>query len=272
MTVHQKEWNEAFHKAVEQKVAELHASKQIASNSDLQNAYSDQVADEMYLKGVSPEEAATYTAMSLVRQPLLSEIQSLTVKRREVTDPTQRQQIDETLAADKRKYNDIMGMQCFNESETRSKTLTEGVEAPSLMCWGRGYGEHSNPMDTSVISRFNSLVTRNDPYTGNLNPVLARIQEFDNRNASKYSVDPNPELDKYVDTVFVGDMGPEAFTINGENPYRVLDKIRAGEDVDLGPVHGTAVMPRQMDVSTENTPDVDPGYVETFDEIFSLGN
>lgn len=153
-----------------------------------------------------------------------------------------------------------------------SKPLTEGVDIPSMICFGRGYGETNNAMDTSVISRFNSLVTRNDPYTGRINPVLARLQQFDANNASKYTVDKDPELDKYVDTVFVDDMGPEAFKINGENPYRLLEKIRAGEDVDLGPVHGTAVSPRMPDVTNETTPATEPGYVEAFDEIFSLGN
>jgi hypothetical protein len=168
----------------------------------------------------------------------------------------------------KAKYNELMGMQCFEER----KPLHEGVDLPNMICFGRGYGENSNPMDTSVISRFNNLVARNDPYTGQINPVLSRTQQFEYNNASKYKPDPNPELDKYVDTVFLGDMGPEAFTVNGENPYRVLDKIRAGEEVDLGPVaHGIAARPNLPDVVKE-TPSEEPDYVETFDSIFTPGN
>ena len=272
MTIKQQNWMDEYNKALQAKVDELHATKQIPSNSDVLSQYSNQCADDMFEQGVEPDKAADFVAMSLVRRPLLDEIQQLSIKKRSVTDPQQLAQIEERINAAKAKYNEVMGMQCFEGVKSPKKALNEGVELPTMICFGRGYGENSNPMDTSVIARFNSMAARNDPYTGQINPVLSRTQQFEFNNASKYKADPNPELDKYVDTVFLGDMGPEAFTVNGENPYRVLDKIRAGEDVDLGPVsHGVAARPNLPAVVKE-TPAEEPGYVETFDSIFTPVN
>lgn len=157
-------------------------------------------------------------------------------------------------------------------SRKEYRTLTEGVDMPTMICWGRGYGENSNPMDMSVVDRFNSLVERNDPYTGQINPVMSMVNRFSANNASKYSVDPDPELDKYVDTLIIGDMGPEAFTVNGQNPYRLLEKIQAGEEVDLGPInHGVGIRPQQPAIVPNEETQVDPGFTETFDDIFNLG-
>lgn len=271
MTIKQSQWTERYIEALNANVSDLHEKKQIANNAYIPDQYSSQIASEFFEKGSSPEEAARYTAMSLVRMPLIDEIQKLTIEKRSLSDKSKIAEIDARLNEDKRKYNSIMGMNCFETTDIAKKPIMEGSDAiPTMICWGRGYGENTNAMDTSVINRFNNLVARNDPYTGMANPVLSRIQQFNDNNASKYSVDPDPELDKYVDTVFVDDMGPEAFTINGENPYRVLDKIRAGEDVNLNQVHGTAVIPRQQDIVKEETQE-EPGYVESFDEIFSLG-
>lgn len=270
MTMTQQEWNDAYGKALREKVDELHRTRQIPSNAEVFTQYSQQMASEMYARGKSPDEAADYVAMSLIRRPLIDEIQKLTIKRRLTTDPDQLRIIDERLAADQQKYNRIMGMRCFESVQT-ARPLHEGVELPNMICFGRGYGENSNPMDTSVIARFNSLAARNDPYTGGINPVLARTQQYEYNNASRYSVDPDPELDKYVDTVFVDDMGPEAFTINGENPYRVLDKIRAGEDVNIPVSHGVAVRP-SLPAVVKDEPAEDPGFVDTFDSLFAPVN
>ena len=270
MPIDQQNWMETYDRALKSKVDELHATKQIPGNLEVFNQYSKQIASEMFNKGMTPEDAANYAAMSLVRRPLLDEIQKLTIKRRMTTDPTEQSKIDERIALDQQKYNKIMGMRCFESVQT-ARPLNEGVELPNMICFGRGYGENSNPMDTSVIARFNSLAARNDPYTGGINPVLARTQQFEYNNASRYSVDPDPELDKYVDTVFVDDMGPEAFTVNGENPYRVLDKIRAGEDVNIPVSHGVAVKP-SLPALTSEPPKEDTGYVETFSELFTPVN
>ena len=267
MTIKQQNWLDEYNKALQAKVDALHEAKQVPSNAEVPVQYSKQCAEEMFENGAEPGEAANFVAMSLVRRPLLDEIRDLSIQKRSVTDPQQLARIEACIGEAKAKYNELMGMQCFEER----KPLHEGVDLPNMICFGRGYGENSNPMDTSVISRFNNLVARNDPYTGQINPVLSRTQQFEYNNASKYKPDPNPELDKYVDTVFLGDMGPEAFTVNGENPYRVLDKIRAGEEVDLGPVaHGIAARPNLPDVVKE-TPSEEPDYVETFDSIFTPG-
>jgi len=156
--------------------------------------------------------------------------------------------------------------------EACKKVLTESADAPSLMCWGRGYGENQGGMSMDVVDSFNSRVTRNDPYTGGLNPVLQRVNQFTANNASKFTVDNEPELDKYVDTVFVDDMGPEAFTINGQNPYRMLEKIRDGEEIDIpSHGHGVAVTPSQVE-PTAVTEEPEDEFVNAFDTIFKVGH
>lgn len=111
------------------------------------------------------------------------------------------------------------------------KTLYEGIDAPNVLLFGRGYGEVPGGGDNDATTRFNQMATMSDPYSGGVNPVMARVANFSRQNAPKYTADPNPELDEFVDTLFVYDLGPEAFTINGENPYRLLEKIQAGDDV-----------------------------------------
>ena len=111
------------------------------------------------------------------------------------------------------------------------KPLHEGIDAPGVLLFGRGYGETPSIGSVDATTRFNQMATMSDPYSGGINPVMARVANFSRQNAPRYSVDPNSELDAFVDTLFVTDMGPEAFTINGENPYRLLEKIQAGEDV-----------------------------------------
>ncbi len=271
MTVKQRKWQEIFDAALADKLDELHRTNQIPRNADILSTYSTQCAEDWYEKGEDPVKAANFVAMSLVRHQIINQIYQLSLQRRDTADPTEKERIGKCLHDAEQRYNAVVGSNCFESDCTHKKPLTEGVELPNMICWGRGYGEGTNPMDTSVISRFNSLVARNDPYTGSINPVLSRIQQFNANNASKYTVDPEPELDKYVDTVFIDDLGPEAFTVNGENPYRVLDKIRAGEDFDIPVRHGVAVKPSLPSVVKE-TPVEEPGFVETFDEIFSPGN
>ena len=111
------------------------------------------------------------------------------------------------------------------------KPLYEGLDAPGVLLFGRGYGEAPGMGGVDATTRFNQMATMSDPYSGGVNPVMARVANFSRQNAAKYTVDPNPELDEFVDTLFVYDLGPEAVTINGENPYRMLEKIQAGEDV-----------------------------------------
>ena len=111
------------------------------------------------------------------------------------------------------------------------KPLHEGIDAPSVLLFGRGYGESPSLGSVDATTRFNQMATMSDPYSGGVNPVMARVANFSRQNAPKYTADPNPELDEFVDTLFVYDLGPEAFTINGENPYRLLEKIQSGDDV-----------------------------------------
>lgn len=113
------------------------------------------------------------------------------------------------------------------------KPLHEGIDAPGVLLFGRGYGETPGVSGIDATTRFNQMATMSDPYSGGVNPVMARVADFSRQNATKYSEDPNPELDEFVDTLFIYDLGPDAVTINGDNPYRLLEKIQAGEDVSL---------------------------------------
>ena len=122
-------------------------------------------------------------------------------------------------------------MQSNMDQMNNKKPLHEGIDAPSVLLFGRGYGESPSLGSVDATTRFNQMVTMSDPYSGGINPVMARVANYSRQNSPKYSVDPNPELDEFVDTLFVTDMGPEAFTLNGENPYRLLEKIQNGEDV-----------------------------------------
>ena len=270
MTVDQIKWTERFNEELDKKVAELHSARRIKLSTDVGHVYRKQVAEEMYATGASPEESAEAVAMTLVRLPLIERIRQLTVDRRDEKDPAKIAKLDAELKSCKAQYNEITGGKRLESSFRAGRPINEGVELPSIMCWGRGYGETNDAMDMSVIDRFNNMVARNDPYTGRANSVMNTVNNFAAKNASKYSADPNPELDAYVDTLFLGDMGPEAFTVNGENPYRVLEKIRAGEDVDLGMSHGVGIRPQQSPVTVQETPDENPGYAEAFDDIFHL--
>lgn len=115
----------------------------------------------------------------------------------------------------------------------RKKPLHEGIDAPGVLLFGRGYGETPGVSGIDATTRFNQMATMSDPYSGGVNPVMARVADFSRQNATRYSEDPNPELDEFVDTLFIYDLGPDSVTINGDNPYRLLEKIQSGEDVSL---------------------------------------
>lgn len=273
MTIDQIRWTERFNSELDRKVAELRDAGRIGVNSDIDHVSRRQIADEMYSSGAAPDKSASAVAMSLVRIPLVERIRKLTLDRREETSPSKIAKIDAELKQCKAQYNELAEDKVFESSFRHKRPIHEGVELPNIMCWGRGYGETSNAMDMSVIDRFNNMVAKNDPYTGQANVVMNTVNRFTANNAGKYSADPNPELDAYVDTLFLGDMGPEAFTVNGENPYRLLEKINAGENVDLGISHGVGIRPQQAPVTAltvQETPDSNPGYAEAFDDIFHL--
>ena len=107
--------------------------------------------------------------------------------------------------------------------------LTESEAVPGMMAWGRGYGEEPVSDEPSALDLMNMSMMMNDPYTGGRNLVLSRVNDFDLRNADRYTEDMEPELDEYTQTLFIDDMGPEAYTINGENPYRALERIQKGD-------------------------------------------
>lgn len=143
------------------------------------------------------------------------------------------------------------------DKSVKKRALREGVELPSVLAFGRGYGEPAGQGGMDATTRFNRMTTMSDPYSGGINPVMARVAGFDQHNAFKYSVDPNPELDQFVDTLFLYDLGPEATTINGENPYRLLEKIQSGETIN------TPSMPAPMPTAqTKNTEAIDDSFLD----------
>lgn len=260
MKIKQAQWLNAFNTILDRKIGEMVVSGDVEPNAYVDHAYRQKVMAEMYSTGVSPEDAADYAAKSLIRKPLLDRIQSLSVERRETSDTSNRERIDSAIKDAQRRYNEVSG--------TRSFALHEAADLPNMICWGRGYGESG--AGSNAVNEFNTRMMMRDPYTGQTNPIMARLNQFAENNAGKYSVDTEPELDKYVDTLFLGDMGPDAFTVNGDkNPYRLLEQIRAGEDV-VPAHHGIAVMPSQMPVTQEKAPEDE--YLATFDEIFSIGH
>ena len=206
MTIEQQKWRDAFNQCLDDKVSDMIGNREVSSNAYVDSNYRNNVIDDMYSTGASPEEAADYAAKSLLRKPLLDKIQTLSVQKREITNPKQLDKIDTELADAKRRYNEVAGRPSF--------ALHEAADAPSMICWGRGYGETGT--GGNAVDEFNDRMMMRDPYTGRTNPIMARLHQFAENNASKYSVDTEPELDKYVDTLFLGDMGPEAFTVNGE--------------------------------------------------------
>ncbi len=260
MNIQQQQWLDAFNRCLDDKVSEMIGNREVNCNAYVDSNYRKSVMDEMYSTGETPEDAADYAAKSLIRQPLLDRIRALTIERREIQDPGKIQAIDAKIADAKKRYNEVAG--------TRSFAITESADVPNMICWGRGYGETGG--GSNAVNEFNARMMLNDPYTGHTNPIMARLNQFAENNASKYSVDTEPELDKYVDTLFLGDLGPDAYKVNGDkNPYRLLEQIRAGEDV-VPARHGVAVMPSQMPVTQEKAPEDE--YLATFDEMFSIGN
>ena len=260
MNVQQAQWRDRFSEELDRKVGEMIAHKEVEPNAYVDSNYRNHVMEDMYSTGASPEDAADFAAKSLIRTPLLDKIQTLSVERRETNDESERDRIDSAIKDAQRRYNEISG--------TKSFALHEAADLPNMICWGRGYGESG--AGSNAVNEFNNRMMMRDPYTGQTNPIMAKLNQFAENNAGKYSVDTEPELDKYVDTLFLGDMGPEAFTVNGDkNPYRLLEQIRAGEDV-VPAHHGVAVMPSQMPVTQEKAPEDE--YLATFDEIFSIGH
>ncbi len=135
--------------------------------------------------------------------------------------------------------------------------IVEGLDAPNCLLFGRGYGETASPFGVDATTRYNSFVTRTDPYTGRTNPVLARVAGFEANNAGKYRPDPNPELDEFVDTLFLDDMGPEGSFINGENTYKVIESIPSRE------VASAPQMPAPKKVDDVNEKEaIDDGFLD----------
>lgn len=137
------------------------------------------------------------------------------------------------------------------------KVCMEGVEAPGLMAFGRGYGEDSS-FNSDATTMFNRMATLNDPFSGTSNPILQRLSDFENNRQYKFTVDDEPELDAYDKTIFINDddMGDGAYSVNG-NPYKILDTIEKP---------GTAAGYKKAEPVEE--PGIDDSFLRQFETAF----
>lgn len=144
-----------------------------------------------------------------------------------------------------------------------SRPLTEADAAVGMIAWGRGYGEEPVSDEPSAMDIMNMSTMMNDPFTGGRNIVLSRVNEFDLKNAGRYTEDTEPELDDYTQTCFIEDMGPEAYTVNGENPYRAMERIRQGDPDVVVP---KPVQEEQPEISAD--PEADQAARDMFAQMF----
>lgn len=61
------------------------------------------------------------------------------------------------------------------------------------------------------------MVRRYDPYTGTSNPILARISDLSRGRQYEFTVDEEPELDEYTQTLFLDDMDIGDNQMTGES-------------------------------------------------------
>ena len=122
-----------------------------------------------------------------------------------------------------------------------------------VMAEGRGWddvGLDSVP----AIDRFNRMAVDNPVYGHN--DILARIGEFDN---SRYysAVDNEPELDAYVQTLYLDNFGENGYSVDGD-PYGEFKKGYAGP----APEAGERMYP---EVAAQNAAE----FIQKFGQIFA---
>ena len=121
------------------------------------------------------------------------------------------------------------------------------------MAEGRGWDDAG--MDSvPAIDRFNRRAV-DDPVYGH-NDILARINEFDN---SRYYgvVDTEPELDQYVQTLYLDNFGDNGYSVDGD-PYGDFKKEYSGPAPDAG----ESMYP---EVAAQNAAD----FIKQFGQIFA---
>ena len=92
-----------------------------------------------------------------------------------------------------------------------------------------GRGEPDTGVEFDAVSRFNREAMDNAMFGRNL--ILERLASFD--NSSKFKEDLEPELDEYVQTLFIEPLGDHGYDINGD-PYGKFKEMQAemtGEEV-----------------------------------------
>lgn len=102
------------------------------------------------------------------------------------------------------------------------KTLLESADAPSMIVFGGRADATSAEPEMTVMDRFNQMALEN-PLFGR-NAILDRLSQFD--NSAMYSSDDEPELDEYVQTLFIDNLGENGYTLNGD-PYGEFKKMQA---------------------------------------------
>lgn len=134
------------------------------------------------------------------------------------------------------------------------KNMLEGVAAPNMICFGRQYDDQVDD-GPSVIERFNDMVRRNDPYGGGTNLVLDRIAHF-NHDYSAFQADTEPELDQYVQTLFLEDFDVES---GDQNPYNVLNALNEDKPVLVS----------QPPSHIESRPGENDAFLAAFGQVFN---
>ena len=86
-------------------------------------------------------------------------------------------------------------------------------DVPSMIVFGGRSEGYSPEPELSVLDRFNQMAMEN-PMFGR-NAVLSRLSEFD--NSGMYSTDEEPELDEYVQTLFLDNLGENGYDLNGDS-------------------------------------------------------
>lgn len=256
-----------FDKSVEEMLDSLIRDRQINCNDTIDMNYWNTYATTKYMNDTSVDAAtlAKFAAESILRHRALDIVKSKTIELRDipVTDEKAYNACADQIDNASKIYNELMGKDSLRPVNRRTaKPQTESVSAPNMIVFGRQYDEPSVG-EGSVVDRFNAMVAQADPFTGTSNAVMQRLAEYAHNNASKYSVDDEPELDEYVTTLFIDpDMGPEAFEINGENPYRVLEKIKDGDSIEI-----TKAPIEQAPKNEE--PGINDDFLASFGKVFN---
>lgn len=148
-------------------------------------------------------------------------------------------------------------------AKTMKPVLESNAAAPSMIVFGRGYGDDNSFSESSATERYNAMVSMFDPFRdGASNPILSTIAQFERNRDYEFQEDLEPELDEYVQTLFLTDeeLNNDSYTVNGDtNPYALLDKLN---EVVPQPVVKASAEP-------ETEPGINDDFLLNFGKVFN---